>query len=197
MKRIIIYLLIILTLLSFSRVVFAVSENNEYQVISVDQTKYPSEAIKEGLVPVIAIDYALPYPGILIDHPLYFLKRFRDSLMTLFITSPVRKADFYILQSDKYLAMVVMFDAKNNWVGMLKAAKESVKNFDHAIAQVKISKSQGGIVLKGEQDRMVNSLSKHIEILSNLQNKAKSTYKQTFDNLVDELVEYQSQVAAL
>ena len=46
------------------------------------------------------IDYALPYPGILIDHPLYFLKNIRDLIMERIITEPGKKVEFAILQSD-------------------------------------------------------------------------------------------------
>lgn len=49
--------------------------------------------------------YTLPFPGILPNHPLYFFKVLRDTLIEKMITSDVKKAEFYILQADKQLQM--------------------------------------------------------------------------------------------
>ncbi len=53
---------------------------------------------------VQAIDYPLPYPGILPDSPFYFLKVARDKVMTALITDPVKKSFYLLLLSDKRLA---------------------------------------------------------------------------------------------
>src|SRR5580700_6851222 len=47
------------------------------------------------------VDYQLPYPGMLPDNPLYFLKAFRDQLTAFFLSKPLDKAQFDLLQSDK------------------------------------------------------------------------------------------------
>src|SRR5580692_5886046 len=47
------------------------------------------------------VDYQLPYPGLLPDNPLYFLKMIRDNLTAFFIGKPLDKAQFDLLQSDK------------------------------------------------------------------------------------------------
>ncbi|PIZ98613.1 MAG: hypothetical protein COX78_02915, partial [Candidatus Levybacteria bacterium CG_4_10_14_0_2_um_filter_35_8] len=49
-------------------------------------------------------NYELPYPGLLPDHPLYFLKMTRDKIIGFFISDPIKKAEFDILQSDKRLS---------------------------------------------------------------------------------------------
>lgn len=48
------------------------------------------------------IDYQLPYPGMLPDNPLYFLKTIRDNLTSFFLSKPLDKVQFDLLQSDKY-----------------------------------------------------------------------------------------------
>ena len=58
--------------------------------------KYPSSAAF-----AYHVDYQLPYPGMLPDNPLYFLKVFRDNLTSFFINKPLDKAHFDLLQSDK------------------------------------------------------------------------------------------------
>lgn len=47
------------------------------------------------------IEYALPYPGLLPDNPLYPVKMLRDRLISLLIADPVKKAAFNLLQSEK------------------------------------------------------------------------------------------------
>src|SRR5260221_7243175 len=47
------------------------------------------------------VQYDLPYPGILPDNPLYTLKVIRDEVVSFFISDPLKKASFDILQADK------------------------------------------------------------------------------------------------
>ena len=42
------------------------------------------------------VKYELPYPGILPDNPLYFLKQIRDWIMERLITDPLKKIEFYM-----------------------------------------------------------------------------------------------------
>src|SRR3989344_6947435 len=59
------------------------------------------------------IEYYLAYPGILPDHPLYKLKVLRDKITPLLIQDPLKKADFYLLQSDKGILATAMLVDKN------------------------------------------------------------------------------------
>ena len=49
------------------------------------------------------IEYTLPYPGILPDSPLYFLKTARDKIVSFLISDPLKKAEFNLLAADKRL----------------------------------------------------------------------------------------------
>src|SRR3989304_6415715 len=51
------------------------------------------------------IVYQLPYPGILPDHPLYTLKAVRDRIQVFLTRDNLKKAEIYLLYSDKRLAM--------------------------------------------------------------------------------------------
>lgn len=53
---------------------------------------------------VVGVDYPLPYPGMLPDNPLYFLKVVRDRAVTLVIRDPVKKGFYLLLLSDKRVA---------------------------------------------------------------------------------------------
>ena len=65
----------------------------------------PKQAEIPILVQLNSILYPLPFPGILPNHPLYFLKVVRDTLIEKMITNEIKKAEFYILQADKRLQM--------------------------------------------------------------------------------------------
>lgn len=67
------------------------------------------------------VDYTLPYPGILPDHPLYKLKVLRDKLIPLFISAPQKKVEFYLLQTDKGIEATRVLVKK----GDIELAKET------------------------------------------------------------------------
>lgn len=57
------------------------------------------------------IQYDLAYPGILPDNPLYKLRVLRDKLSVFFISDPLKRVDFYLLQADKgILATAILID---------------------------------------------------------------------------------------
>src|SRR3990167_744470 len=51
------------------------------------------------------IQYDLPYPGILPDHPLYVFKTTRDKILEFFTRGNIKKAELYLLFSDKRAKM--------------------------------------------------------------------------------------------
>jgi hypothetical protein len=89
------------------------------------------------------VEYALPYPGILSDHPLYFLKKIRDSLMRAFLNDPIKKIEFSLLQSDKFLGMAMSYADKKNWVRAGETVVLSQKEMERAISEVVSAQSSG------------------------------------------------------
>ncbi len=99
MKIIIFSVIIVLASFLFYTKIFAVTP--------------PAAVTPAPVVP--KVEYNLPYPGILPDHPLYFLKQLRDKILDFLITDPVKKAEFYILQADKRLSMgIALTDEKKS-----------------------------------------------------------------------------------
>ena len=47
------------------------------------------------------IEYELPYPGMLPDNPLYFLKTIRDAIVKALINDPFKRAEFNLLTAQK------------------------------------------------------------------------------------------------
>lgn len=51
------------------------------------------------------IDYELPYPGLLPDHPLYALKKLRDRILYILASNPIKKIELSLLFADKKITM--------------------------------------------------------------------------------------------
>lgn len=60
--------------------------------------------------------YELPYPGILPDNPLYFVKIVRDRIIEFLTRDNIKKAQLYLLFSDKRAAsaLVLVQNGKNS-----------------------------------------------------------------------------------
>ncbi|MCX8008629.1 MAG: DUF5667 domain-containing protein [Patescibacteria group bacterium] len=116
-------------------------------------------------------DYILPYPGILPDHPLYFLKELRDKIIEMLIVDPERKSEFYLLQSDKLLNSAVSLLEKGNSEKAKDALKESSGKMSSSVGQLSTIKAGGKVVTSRSIDRILNAVEKHIEVLQELSSK--------------------------
>jgi len=89
------------------------------------------------------VNYELPYPGILPNNPLYFLKAVRDNLVGFFIMDPLKKSEYDLLQADKRLASAkALLDLGNVDLSITTLSK-SGNYFDQAISKAEQAKSQG------------------------------------------------------
>lgn len=134
-----------------------------------------SDAMEKSVVAVMEKkpEYPLPFPGILPDHPLYFLKRFRDQLMEKLIVDTVSKAKFYILLSDKHVQMAVLLTEKGNVpLGSAMATKAEVylsQAYERLLSLKTSEKELPGYMI----EHLVNASSKHVEVLTGLSDKTK------------------------
>lgn len=123
------------------------------------------------------VNYALPYPGLLPDSPVYFLKVARDNFMLMIIRDPIQKSFYELLLADKRLA----------------AGKTLIEAGKVPLGVTTISKAEDYFRLSVEQDlnlkspkssdltaKLVVSASKHAEVISNLLPKTTGT---NFNNL--------------
>jgi len=78
----------------------AVETNEVKEEIKMDPEKMMGE---EGEIKSEAIDYYLPYPGLLPDHPFYWLKMVRDRMQLWLTTKSLAKAEKLLLFADKRL----------------------------------------------------------------------------------------------
>jgi hypothetical protein len=111
------------------------------------KTVLAEEGITPTPTPVIIIDnYELPYPGLLPDHPLYFLKMTRDKLVGFFISDPIKKAEFDVLQADKRLNAAIYLINKKSLKNQELAVNTFSKGqnyYDDAITKIVLAKKQG------------------------------------------------------
>ena len=105
---------------------------------------------------------------ILPDHPLYFLKSLRDTLVNLLITDPVKKAEFALLRSDKFIGMGTMLAQKGQW----KLASDT---FESSNAEMKkavdalTGQQKNSVTVPAHLVESVNqSIAKHIEVLKGI-----------------------------
>lgn len=137
------------------------------------------------------IEYILPYPGILPDHPLYIFKEFRDWLLLSLITSPERKIDFELLTGDKRLNMAIFLVSSNKKPLALKTLDESVNLLVEAQSQLKnVSTIQPGVAAN-TKERYKKSLTKHIEVVTELRSQFSQTQDAQMGVLLKKLSELQ------
>ena len=137
----------------------------------VVQAKPQTPTVTEALVGAAMEtkdDYLLPYPGILPDHPLYFLKALRDRILEGLIVDPLRKAEFYILQADKRLNMGLFFNTQGKSTQMEEVISKGEKYMEKAVSGLVALKTTGVQIPASIIDRIEKSLVKHTQILEGL-----------------------------
>lgn len=111
------------------------------------------------------VQYELPYPGMLPDSPLYFLKTFRDAVVKFLISDPLKKAEFDVLTANKRAYASLLLAEKENYELALATVSKS-NNYLHeavfALSKAKERKMDIGAVL----DKLKNSVKKHEMVFS-------------------------------
>lgn len=119
----------------------------------------PVNAIQESVI------YNLPYPGILPDNPLYIFKAIRDQLMIFGTRDNVKKAQLYLLLSDKRIAMAIELAKKGKEKQAVETAGRAEKYFFQIPQLLTDAKKQGS----GSSSEFIQTLKlsneKHREIL--------------------------------
>lgn len=159
-------------------------------IMMVKESTTTANATAEGMTVTTTVEYALPYPGILPDHPLYLLKNLRDQIFEWLIADPIRKTEFYTLQGDKRVNMAVFLQAKGNEFMALDSLTKANTYMKSAIATAMLVKQQGKEVPGYVLDKMSNALAKHEAVVGELMLKAPEGSREKFvnaQNLVKDL----------
>lgn len=129
----------------------------------VFQTYYKIEVFAEEKV-----IYQLPYPGLIDDHPLYFLKEIRDKITDFLTRDYLKKANLYLLYSDKKLAASLILQRKGKYKLAFKSLLKGERYFLKIIPLLRLSKKQGVNPNVEFIDRLKTSNLKHQEIIEDL-----------------------------
>ncbi len=114
------------------------------------------------------VAYELPYPGILPDHPLYIIKIARDRVLEYTTRDPVKKAQLYLLLSDKRVAMALSLIQKGKIKPAVSTLSKGEKYFLQIPNLVKTAKKQGSSPSGDFILQLKLSNQKHNEVLTTL-----------------------------
>lgn len=144
--------------------------------------------------PTPAVDYPLPYPGILPNHFLYPLKMARDKIILFLIADPQKRAEFNLLQADKRLqaAIFLVQEDKNN-AQLAVTTIEKGENYYHDAVQQAIGLQKEGKDVTGLLSNLDHAARKHLIIIADLQ-KTLSAQSQQLAQLKARMQSYQLQV---
>lgn len=166
MNKVIILVIYLSLLLAVPSLVFAASPTPT--TVTGQKTKGTTAPKTTATETVKKVEYLLPYPGLLPDHPLYVVKKVRDFILDKLIVDPVRKTEFYILQADKRLNMGIFLEAKGNRVLAEEIISKGEKYMHQAVGNFSALRREGKEIPGHVADRLEKSLAKHIEVLEEM-----------------------------
>ena len=115
------------------------------------------------------VDYYLPYPGILPDHPLYWLKMVRDRVQLWLTTDSLQKAERLLLYADKRLgAGWALIEGNKADLGITTLTKAE-KYLEQAVsAGQKLGEGEKEVEFKA---KLAKAIKKHEEVLNLIEGK--------------------------
>jgi len=115
------------------------------------------------------VDYYLPYPGILPDHPLYWLKMVRDRVRLWLTTDSLQKAEKLLLYADKRLgAGWALVEGNKPDLGITTLTKAE-KYLEQAVnLGQKLGEGEKEVKFK---EKLAKAVKKHEEVLNLIEGK--------------------------
>ena len=162
----------------------------EEEPVSTDTAEMTEEQTSDET----SSSYTLPYPGMLPDNPLYFLKEFRDAIIGFLISDPLKKAEFDLLQADKKIAAgVFLVNEKENEELAVQTIRQAHDVFSDALIKTKQAEERGEAT-SSLIERLRLSSEKHEEVLEEL---SLQTGNKEFATLSETAAGFQSEVEKL
>lgn len=168
---------------------FIVSTN-----ISFAQEKMSSEGAT--IITPSPMEYQLPYPGLLPDSPLYFIKTLRDRIIDFLVADPLKKAELDLLQADKRLAAGVALIEKGNGALSESTIAKGENYFEEAITKVKEAKKQGTNVTP-MITKLTLAAQTHQDTLKKLEKKSSGKLRERFHALVVRMEKLEKEVGKI
>jgi len=160
------------------------AQDDSYETVSTEDVDGENQDQAKDLVEVDQDEYILPYPGILPDHPLYFLKQLRDNILDFLIVDSYRKVEFYVLQADKRLNMALFLYEKDEASELAsKTIFDASAYLEKALTQLS-SLNADNDGYQGVVDIFSRSVVKHIEMY-----QLKKEEVENGDEMLDKAIE--------
>jgi len=129
------------------------------------------------------VDYYLSYPGILPDHPLYWLKMIRDRVQLWLTTKPLAKAEKLLLYADKRLgAGWALIEGNKVELGVTTLTKGE-KYLERAMIET-TRFEEGGDEMRFKE-KLGKAVMKHEEVLLLLEEKLGDEHKGVMEQMLE------------
>ncbi len=146
--------------------------------------------------PAQEINYELPYPGLLPDNPLYFLRAIRDRAVSFLISDPKKKAEFNLLQADKRLnAGIYLFDKRKVDLSISTVSKAE-NYFEEALEKAKEAAKQG-MSISDIAGKLKDSSKKHQKEIYLLSQKSPQNLRGNFDSQQERAAKFEIEAESL
>ncbi len=131
-----------------------------------------------------SIEYTLPYPGILPDHPLYPLKKIRDKILDFLIRDPMKRIEYYLLMSDKRYAMGIFLTASGKYDLAVQTLDEAEDFYGNISQELRKVRDQGRTLPKEKKILLQNAQKKHEEVVKNIQKDSPENMSERYGDLL-------------
>lgn len=172
-----------IVILAFSFALYASTAATTSAVVS--ETITPPSQVKEAtkettMSAQTTVEYELPYPGLLPDHPLYKLKLARDRVLDFLIRDPVKRIEFNLLMADKRLNMGIFLVDREKYSLAEEIVSKGEKYFINAIDEFKKAKDEGRTIPTELVEKLKKSANKRILVITALAEKSPEDVKGGF-----------------
>lgn len=141
--------------------------------------------------------YALPYPGILTDHPLYFVKETRDSILLFTTRDGLKKAQLYLHLSDKRMSIALELAKKGKGDLAKKELLQAEEYFLEIPPLLTESKDQGTAAPSEFISKLKESNAKHKLVITDVMKEVSDAEIEAFKTILDKNSQAQKEIQQL
>ena len=125
-------------------------------------------------------NYALSWPGILPDHPLYKLKVLRNKIVYRIIINPIKKVEFDLLMADKTIYASKLLIEKGEVVKALDIVLKGENYYSMLVQDYNRALLNGNKIPAHLDTKITLAAQKHQEVFKELEDKVTGEDKKTF-----------------
>ena len=138
-----------------------------------------------GVVFSSNVEYSLPYPGMLPDHPLWSLKVFRDRLILFLVRGPSDRANRLLFLADQRLVMAKYLCSKGGFSSCVVTAHKAEKYLVSALVSGRDAEVRG-YNMDGFFETIAKASLVHRELLERMMARVPDTAKPVFNEMLDD-----------